>query len=420
MQDTTDHGQARCAWPVRALPAHLRLYVVAVVALACTAIAVGLTQTPLRLSDLLTLSVLLCCAAASVEATHRLQQPAGTPIRDLLSAWWLPIAFLLPPLYVLLAPLPILALAQWRVSKVPLYRRVFSAAAIGLSHAGASLLFHTLSDAWSLGSPADGADVLAWTAVATGCAVLALYVNAAFVCVAVKAQSPESTWTDLLLPRQNLVLELTELSAGLLVALVCGMDRRLALVALIPVLVLQRSLLFDQLRTAARTDAKTGLLNATTWERETTSEITRAYRSTSPLAVLLIDIDLFKRVNDLHGHLAGDEVLKAVASTLGVQLRPYDLLGRFGGEEFAVGLPATDAVEALATAERLRRSVAALEVATASGPVRVTVSVGVTSLDRPDQVASDLLMAADAALYRAKAAGRDQVQVAGRSGAPQH
>ena len=133
----------------------------------------------------------------------------------------------------------------------------------------------------------------------------------------------------------------------------------LALAALPVVTLLQRSLRHAQLVTDSRADSKTGLLNAATWERESATEVARAVRTESPLAVALLDIDKFKAVNDTYGHLVGDQVLKEIASTLNSLLRDYDLAGRFGGEEFAMLLPQTRAVDAFRIAERVRANIAA-------------------------------------------------------------
>jgi diguanylate cyclase (GGDEF)-like protein len=111
-----------------------------------------------------------------------------------------------------------------------------------------------------------------------------------------------------------------------------------------------------ELAAAARTDPKTGLLNATAWQREADAEVARAQRTSSPLALLLVDVDHFKRVNDSHGHLIGDEVLRALATELRQQVRESDVVGRFGGEEFTVLLPRTDDAGAYGIAERLRTS----------------------------------------------------------------
>ncbi len=190
----------------------------------------------------------------------------------------------------------------------------------------------------------------------------------------------------------------------------------LTLVLLPPALLMQRSLTYVALRTAARVDAKTGLLNAAAWQQETEREILRATRQQHPLAVLMIDLDLFKGFNDTYGHLAGDQALAAVAHSLTAGLRTYDQLGRFGGEEFAVVLPNTDQGEAGRVAERLRRSVAELALPGVDPAARLTVSIGVGVLQAHGTSLIDLLAAADHALYQAKAAGRDQVTFA--SGAP--
>jgi diguanylate cyclase (GGDEF)-like protein len=132
--------------------------------------------------------------------------------------------------------------------------------------------------------------------------------------------------------------------------------------------------------------------------------------------VALLDLDRFKQINDTHGHLLGDEVLRQIATTMTEVLRDYDLAGRFGGEEFVMLLPQTRAVDALRIAERVRAHISRLPIYASEAPgaerVPVTVSIGVAALDAGSRrELTELLAAADAALYRAKASGRDQVQM---------
>jgi diguanylate cyclase (GGDEF)-like protein len=124
----------------------------------------------------------------------------------------------------------------------------------------------------------------------------------------------------------------------------------------------------------------------------------------------MIDVDHFKRINDLHGHSAGDQVLRRVAETIVGQLRDSDVCGRLGGEEFGVLLPHADRERAVEAGERLRGSVARLTVSLESGAtVRVTLSIGVGTLSGPEGDLDSLLQKADRGLYQAKAGGRDRV-----------
>jgi len=131
--------------------------------------------------------------------------------------------------------------------------------------------------------------------------------------------------------------------------------------------------------------------------------------------VALIDIDNFKVVNDTHGHLAGDKALKALSHTIKIFLREYDLVGRFGGEEFALLLPQTDELDARRVAERMRAHIAEMPIDVGDRPgaeiIKLTVSIGVAALSTNGTQLTELLATADAALYRAKHAGRNQVWV---------
>jgi diguanylate cyclase (GGDEF)-like protein len=170
----------------------------------------------------------------------------------------------------------------------------------------------------------------------------------------------------------------------------------------------------QQLAAAARTDPKTGLLNAAAWQREADAEVIRALRAGTALSLLLVDVDHFKQVNDSHGHLIGDDVLRALATELRQQVRESDVVGRFGGEEFTVLLPRTDGDGACRIAERLRSSAGLLSVAAdpkTDARISVTVSIGVAVLGQHGSDLFELLAAADLALYRAKDAGRNQVRL---------
>ncbi|MEV4461116.1 GGDEF domain-containing protein [Microbispora sp. NPDC049633] len=395
---------SRSRWPLLAQPPALVSYVCAIVAFDAVLIAVLARSTAFHAPHLVMFAALTACGAVCIEATRRLGMPAGVS-RDLLSAWWLPVAFLLPPVYALLAPIPMQILLQLRVRATVLYRRVFSAAAIGLAAASASAVFHRTVPIPAHLSSGEGGPI----AVAAACAVLFTVLNTALIAVAAHASDPEGRWGEVLWDRERVLLDAVELCLGVLVAAVCGLNLALLLLVLPPVVLLQRSLLHAQLQAAARTDPKTGLLNAAAWQREADTEIVRAQRTGDTLALVLVDIDHFKKVNDTYGHLVGDQVLAQVAATLRTQLREYDVVGRFGGEEFVVLLPGADVHEARRVAERLRARVGRMVVPSEQATVTVTVSAGVAIMNVHGEDLIELLAAADLALYRAKELGRDRV-----------
>lgn len=162
----------------------------------------------------------------------------------------------------------------------------------------------------------------------------------------------------------------------------------------------------------ATTDPLTGVRNRRQFFVDANREFARALRHDSGLAVLMLDIDHFKNVNDLYGHQAGDEVLRAFAACCVEALRAYDVFGRLGGEEFAALLPAASPEEAMETAERLRKRVERRSVVYEGTALQCTVSVGVTSLAAADLGFDDMLRRADRALYAAKDHGRNRSEMA--------
>jgi len=403
-------------WALWTAPPAVIGWVAAVVVLAAAATAVGLRTTPIRSADLLTWLALTGCAAVCVEAVRREGEPAGVS-RDLLSVWTLPVALLLPPLYSLLIPIPLTVLQQLRIGRGPLYKRTFSVAAIGLANWVISACFHDYLQRNGAGLAAGGSR-LRWgavLAVAVGCAVVGWAVNVFLVVGVMQLASPGATGWDLIADRGERLVDAGEICLGIVITTCWFLTPFLLAVTLIPVVLVQRSLAHAQLRAAARLDAKTGVLNAKTWQEEAEREILRASRQRQPVAVLIADIDHFKQVNDAHGHLAGDVALLATVRALLSELRVYDQLGRFGGEEFTVVLPGAAHDEACAVAERLRRAVAATPVLLRDTTVHLSVSVGVAVLGDHGHDLTDLLTAADHALYQAKQAGRNQIALAGAS-----
>jgi diguanylate cyclase (GGDEF)-like protein len=402
-------------WSIWSLPRPLRAFILVVVAGYLSWVSLRASIFRFDTGDFLLFAALLACSAATVELTRRSSEPNGV-VKDVYAVWELPVVILLPMLYALIIPAFRLALTQWRVKRSPPHRRVFTASAIGIAYGCASKVYHGILPVGCHPRAYMWAHPTHWLFAATLAALVQWAVNQGLILTAVKAADRSTRVKDAVFGRESLHNDVTELCAALLVALGMTISNLTLIIALPLVTLLQRSFRHTQLLNEARADAKTGLLNAATWEREALAEVARAVRTGSPLAVALLDLDRFKHINDTYGHLLGDEVLRQIAATMTRILRDYDLAGRFGGEEFVMLLPQTRAVDALRIAERVRAHIAQLPIyasgASGSERVSVTVSIGVAALDAGSRrELTELLAAADAALYRAKASGRDQVQM---------
>jgi two-component system, cell cycle response regulator len=237
------------------------------------------------------------------------------------------------------------------------------------------------------------------------------------VCRRIRAQAQEPYIYTLLLTGKQRTEDVVEgLDAGAddyLTKPFDAQELRVRLRTGIRIVELQRELVRarEDLRFQATHDPLTGAKNRAALDAALAAEVERARRTRSELSLVMIDLDHFKRVNDTHGHPAGDSVLAEVAARLSRCLRPYDVLARYGGEEFVVLLNGCNATGAANAAERLRAAIASTPMSVAGLELAVTGSLGVASLGE-GQGGAELVAEADAALYRAKARGRNRVELA--------
>jgi len=391
----------------------------------CLTVA-DLTGHPMTRGDLRWFALLVVLGVLQAEMSRRIERVRrwmGGPIHiNVTSVWYVAGAMLLSPGWVSLLGAVLylhLWLRVWRhVRGRPAHRVVMSTALGMLSGYAASYAVRAVG----LGDLADAepSSVRATAIVLLAAGVFEL-VNLAVSAAAIYLYMNERTVADLIGSWADNALELVTLCLGGLAALALVYQPFLVLLIFPPLVMLHRNVLLKQLEAAASTDEKTGLFNAFGWRDLASRELARAQRSHSACGVLMVDLDHFKRVNDTYGHLAGDSVLKAVGDLLRAEVRDYDVVGRFGGEEFAVLLPDITEQASIAIAERIRAAVTKLEVdveveehrlATISG---LSVSIGVAVCPDSGTVVDRLLLAADTALYKAKNDGRNTVVSLGSS-----
>ncbi|OLF15217.1 hypothetical protein BU204_22955 [Actinophytocola xanthii] len=374
-------------------------------------------QAVVTTADLTALGIIVGLGLLMGELTRHVERVRrrfnDTPHVNLTSVWTFSAALVLPPA---LTPAVVGALylhlfwrSWYRVRGVRAYRLVFTASTVALAaHTGwlvRELVAPAGPDQWD--RPV--------TVVAVALAVLAYSaVNSGLVAAAITLHERRLDLRRALGTGKENALEYGTLGLGAITALLISFNPAWALMVVPALLVLHRSVLMRQLEEAASTDQKTGLANATAWTTLATAEIQRAARDGSQVGVLMVDLDRFKAVNDAHGHLVGDRVLQAVADTLTACARRYDVVGRWGGEEFVMLCPEVDAEALRAIGERVCERVRELRVPiseTGGGAVdRLSVSVGVACYPEFGPELQDVLLAADDALFVAKDSGRNQVQ----------
>jgi diguanylate cyclase (GGDEF)-like protein len=403
------------SWELWSLPKYLVRYLI--VAQLCAALwmaAALLTETVTR-SDLLRFGVLAVLLATFQQISPRIERMrirmADSHQIDMTSVWTFAGVIALPAgLAAVMALLVCAFMAVLRLrAGIHPYRQMFSAATVVLSCLTGSAIVHLSSGPLDhlSGGPGAAAMVLlamvAYTAVNTSMIAGAIFLAARPLPVRALFGTAEEN-----------ALEVATLCLGGMTGLTVVYTPWLTVLSIIPLVVLQRGALIKQLEVAATTDPKTGLLNAVAWRQLAQKEIARAARDRHTVALMIIDMDRFKEVNDTHGHLVGDAVLIAVADRLTAELRQYDSIGRFGGEEFVAVLPEVDLETARGISQRILSRIRELEVFSPDAPTvplgGFSASIGLALYPDAGGDVEGLLHVADSALYAAKSAGRDRVE----------
>jgi diguanylate cyclase (GGDEF)-like protein len=379
--------------------------------------AATVAQIPIRPGDWLIVSMLALCSVLHLElvlGVERIREGtrANTPHTDLKSVWNFAAVLILPPALAVALVVLTSAHLRIRISRMQTFRWLYTTMTIVLAtDASATVLHAGLHAGTYPGLPNSWQGVL----IIVISAAMRYFVNFALIVGIILLSDPKTNAQDVISGASNShLVETAALCLGAVVALVTIRDPWFLIIVMPPLLVLHRSQLVRHYELAARTDPKTGLTNATHWSQVARSELARAERDRTSVGVLMIDLDHFKRINDNYGHLTGDAVLQAVADALKREAREYDVVGRFGGEEFMILLPGANPNDLPTVAERFRHCVGGLVINSPDNqqPVTVTASAGAVTYPDGGNDLDELLLAADAALYRAKERGRNQTCLA--------
>lgn len=402
-------------WAIWSLPRHALAFVLTVDALAIGLTVVALvTASPTRsdLSRFILLAALSAMYSEVEDRTDRFRRyrAPGRTFIDAQSVWTFAAVLVLPAGYAALLISLIYAHTAVRAHRHGSWRphRVaFTGAAVILSALAAGALYHLVAGA--AGGPRGLAPALG---VLCALAVYRLVNDVAVATVIYLATRPAPFTAGLVRP-DELIVEIATMILGAFTAQTIIQMPWLTPTVLVLIVMMYRGLLARKLEVEATTDGKTGLLNATAWRDLAQRHLWRAVREDQAAALLVIDLDRFKALNDEHGHLVGDLALKAVADSIKHELRDYDAVGRYGGEEFVALLPNAGANHGMRAAQRVRERIEACSVLIDDGPsVRLTASTGVATYPTHGAELDDLIRAADTALYAAKAAGRNAVRLA--------
>ena len=417
-------------WRLWSLSRPVVVYILTVELLAISAATGTISLVPVSRMHWLWFGLLLLGSIIYLEAASGIERirevgAEGTPYVHLLSVWLFAGVLLLPP--PLLCALIVLGyLHSWaRVYRFRAlaYRKVFSAATVVLGCLGAYMVLHLAypESHVSFTGALDGPTGLL-VVVAAGAAYRVI--NHGLVVIVILATNLDRPVRAAVGPATDQLMLAGAVGLGSGIAIVMTARPWWTPLLIVTVLALHTGLLMPQFRDASRSDAKTGLFDAVFWAKLVSDELDRSQRLGGTLGVLLLDLDHFKRVNDGYGHLAGDVVLRAVADAIKHSVRGHDMVGRYGGEEFAVVLPGMGTEDVRGAAERVRAAVAGLTVAVPDlhGRTRMigglTASVGAAVFPEHGTDRTSLLLAADAALYDAKTAGRDCTRIAGETPKP--
>lgn len=404
-------------WALWKRPRNWIRYTLATEAVTLGLIVAAIVYVPVTSRQLVMFLVLAGLGVLQAEISRKIERMRRslnvTPHISMTSVWMLPAILLLPPQLIALLSFTLYlhsGIRSWLgIQHVALHRTITNANGVSLTCFAASAVTFGLFGADALTGP---------NAAAAVCVAAVMYftANTAITGVGLYLAAPDrasvhsiiGTWDDNLLDMATLCL------GGLLVLSLVNQPL-LCVVVFVPIFVLQRSVLAKQLEELASKDQKTGLLNATAWHEQGQRELSRAGRADGEFSVLMIDLDFFKKINDSFGHLAGDDMLIALAGLLKRETRTHDLVGRFGGEEFVVLLAGASELEALVAAERIRGLITELVVNSRTNdgtPVTIqdrSASIGVAAYPTGGSTLDEVLASADAAVYAAKRGGRNRV-----------
>ncbi|HEX3783463.1 MAG TPA: GGDEF domain-containing protein [Pseudonocardiaceae bacterium] len=380
------------------------------------ATAIGIRR-PVTHLELTRFAVLVVAAIAYIEFTRGVERvrevnaKAG-PYMDTESVWCFAAVVILSPGLACALVAIIFTWSWFRVwrGRRPLYRWIFSGATVLIATEIAAAIL-----AAGPGPHPGMPSTLVGLGVAAAAAAVRWLVNYALVIGAILMSAPNIRGAQVLANIDERVMEVGAFGLGLVAAGVLVFNPLLLLGIVAGLVAMHRGILLNQYRKAARTDSTTDL-NAVGWWRQIAEQaLDRATASGGSLCVLILDLDHFKQVNDTYGHVAGDQVLRCVGQALRAEIRAQDSPGRWGGEEFVVALSGVGLTELAAIAERIRRRIHTLTVPVDStrGPATVgdlTVSIGGARYPGTGAATlTELVLAADAALYQAKDNGRNQV-----------
>ncbi|HEX4225029.1 MAG TPA: GGDEF domain-containing protein [Pseudonocardiaceae bacterium] len=404
-------------WGLWSLPGRLITFVLGVESIAVLLIVLAAVHPAVTRPDWVRFAVLTACAIVHIELSRGVDRArrinsATAPWLDTKAVWSFAAVLIFPVVlaFAMVVLTHVWAALRGQRGRRPPYRWVFTTASVVIATQSAAAVL-AVGPGVHPGVPT----TVLGLAVVLAAAALRWFINFVLVVAAIVISSPNARPSEIFHNIGERILEVGSVGLGIAAAGIVIYNPILIVGILLGLIAMHRAILLPQYRKAASTDQKTGLHTGAWWQEIAGRAMDKAVAGGTNLAVLMLDLDYLKQVNDKHGHLAGDVVLQQVARSVSTQVGAGVEVGRWGGDEFVAFVPDADPGTVAAIAERLRRCVNALviDVMTNDGPATVTdltVSIGISAYPSSGVRSLDgLLLAADAALYRAKTQGRDQI-----------